>query len=84
MLRAYKGYVLVERKKIAETQSGIIVTSNPANTLVVKATLVDKMNDQLDGMKIGDVVYVNKTKALDIEGYDEHFFVPEEAVVGRG
>ena len=83
MLKAYKGFVLVERKKVAETKSGIILTENNAHTRAVKAILIDKMTDQLDTIKVGDAIYVDKTKSLDIEGHEELFFVPEEAVIGR-
>lgn len=82
-LKAYKGFVLVERKKVAESKSGIILTDNQAHTRSLKCVLIDKMTDQLDGIKVGDTVYVDKTKSLDIEGEDECFFVPEEAVCGR-
>lgn len=83
MIKAYKGFVLVERKKVAETTSGIILTNNDAHTLAVKGKLIDKMVDQLNGIKIGDAVYVDKRKSLDIEGHEELFLVPEEAVIGR-
>lgn len=84
MIKAFKGYVLVERKKAPENKHGIILTENTANTLSVKGRLIDKMSDQLNTIQIGDIVYVDKRKSLDIEGHDELFFVPEEAVVGRG
>jgi co-chaperonin GroES (HSP10) len=82
-MKAYKGFVLVKRAKVAETTSGIILTNNNAETRALKAELVDKMTDQLDGIAIGDTVYVDKTKSLDIEGEPELFFVPEEFVCGR-
>lgn len=82
MIKAYKNFVLVKRPKVAETASGIVLTTNNADTRSVKGVLVDKMTDQLDGVKIGDTVYVDKTKSLDIEGEPELFFVPPEHVCG--
>lgn len=84
MIKSYKGFVLVKRPKVAETKAGIILTTNDSHTRALRCVLVDKMIDQLDGIKVGDTVYVDKTKSLDIEGDDEHFFVPEEFVCGRG
>lgn len=83
MLKSFKNYVLVQRPRVAETASGILLTANTAETRSVKGVLIDKMVDQLNGIKIGDTVYVDKTKALDIEGESELFFVPEEFVCGR-
>lgn len=82
MIKSYKNYVLVKRPKEAKSASGIVLTNNNADTRSLRCELVDKMYDQLDGIEIGDTVYVDKTKSLDIEGEPELFFVPPEFVCG--
>lgn len=83
MIKPTQKYALVERKKVKETNiEGFVTTSNETDAHAVKAKVVDIHPDFLDGIKIGDIVYVYKVKALSVQDNDELFFVEPEHIVG--
>lgn len=82
-MKTCKHYLIVERKKAPEpTATGIYRIENTATNRGVKAILIDAHEDVLDGIKIGDTVYVDKTKAIDIEGKEDWFFVEPQYILG--
>lgn len=76
-MKSYKNYVLIRRPAEKEaTSSGIITINNNASEQIVKATVVSMYSkDQLEGIKEGDTVYVERRHALNVEGDKELYCV---------